>query len=248
MPDSVIIEYHGAALFKITSNTGKKVVIDPYIKENPGCQKGLDYFADADLVLITHGAWDHLGDGLELLQQSQSSVICGKDVGRYLKENGIDAKRVMNSGYGHDHDFAGCHVKGVLAFHSSSVQLGKETIYGYPLGYVLTMDNGVRMYHGGDTSIYGDMKLIGLLYRPNIMAIGVAGVRKGAGNEMTPAEAAMAVQWVGPDVAIPMHYPPGAAEPKQFAECVKMIAPTTQPVILEPGSKIVYTKSQTKFG
>ncbi len=248
MNGSVIIEYHGAALFKITSDTGKKIVIDPYIADNPMCKKGLEYFCDADLLMVTHGAFDHLGDAIEVMKKSQAKLLCGMDVARYALEMGITKERVLRTGYGNDKDFGEIHIKTVYALHNSRVETARETLYGTPLGFIVTMENGTRIYHAGDTAIFGDFKLIGMLYRPDIFLVGIAGVAEDKGNEMTPGEAALAALWVSPDIVVPMHYPPGSGEPAKFREAVSIVAPNVKPVVMEPGSQINYTRFKLKVG
>ena len=81
--DMVTIAYFGAAVFKITTAKGKKILVDPYITENPLCKKSLDYFCDADLIVVSHGAADHLGDTVEIMRESKAILICGPEVAKH---------------------------------------------------------------------------------------------------------------------------------------------------------------------
>ena len=114
------------------------------------------------------------------------------------------------------------------------------------MGFVISTENNIRIYHTGDTSLFGDLKLIGMLYRPNILLIGISGVAEGFAAEMTPSEAALATLWVAPDVVMPMHYPPGSAEPLEFREAVRIVAPNVEPIIIEPNSQVTYVRYQLK--
>ncbi|MDO8567678.1 MAG: metal-dependent hydrolase [Dehalococcoidales bacterium] len=244
MKDTVTLAYFGGAAFKVTTATDKKIVIDPYITQNKLCQRPLDYFYDADLIVVSHGAADHLGDTVELMNKSQATLICGAEVARYCQKMGIAKERMILTIYGDQRDFHGIQVKTVGAQHISVISTDKEMFYGMPLGFIITTENGIRIYHTGDTSLFGDMKLIGMLYRPNVLLIGISRAAEGLPAEMNPSEAALATLWVAPDVAIPMHYPPGSDEPAKFGEAVKIMAPNVSPVVLAPNHQLTYSKSQ----
>ena len=198
------------------------------------------------MILVTHGAWDHLGDTVEIMKESKAVLIRGAEVAGYCQQIGIPGERVRTTLYGDHKEFDGIHIKTVDARHVSRVQTETETYYGVPMGFVVTMENDVRIYHTGDTSLFGDLKLIGMLYRPHILMIEIASVSEGLASGMSITEAAMATLWVGPDAVIPMHYPPGSAAPSKFCEALQVIAPNVELVIIEPNSQITYSKYQTK--
>lgn len=249
MPDdAVTIAYFGASAFKITTARGKKVLVDPYLVKNPLCQKPLDYFYDVDLILVTHAAWDHLGDTVEIMKGSKAVLICGAEVDRYCQQRGVPGKRIRTTLYGDMKEFGSIRIKAVDARHNSRLQTETETYYGIPMGFVITTENDIRIYHTGDTSLFGDLKLIGMLYRPHILMIEIASVSEGLASGMSTTEAAMATLWVGPDAVMPMHYPPGSDAPSKFREALKVIAPNIEPIIIEPNSQITYRKYQIKSG
>ncbi len=249
MPDNTVtIAYFGASAFQITTPMDRKILVDPYLAQNPLCQKTLDYFYNTDLILVTHGAWDHLGNTVEIMKESKAVLVCGAEVARYCQQLGIPGERVRTTLYGDQKDFDGIRIKTVDARHVSRIQTETETYYGMPMGFVLTIENDIRIYHTGDTSIFGDLKLIGMLYRPHILMIEIGSVSEGHASGMSINEAAMATLWVSPDVVIPMHYPPGSDAPSKFCEALKVIAPNVKPVIIESNSQITYSKYQIKVG
>jgi len=244
--DTVTIAYFGTSAFEIITASGKRILLDPYIKQNSLCQQNIDYFYDVDLVLVTHGAFDHLGDTIEIMKESKAVLVCGHDVVRYALKKGIPQERVIPTIYGDERKITGIRIKTVEAKHISRIDSETETYYGVPLGFVVAAENDIRIYHAGDTSLFSDLRLIGMLHKPNIMLVGVANVSEGRPIEMNPTEAALAAQWVAPDVVIPMHYPPGSEEPSKFLEAVKIIAPNVKPVLMKPNSQITYRKYQLK--
>lgn len=244
--DTVEIAYFGFATFKITTPKEKRILIDPYIVQNPQCQKSIEDFCDVDLILVSHGAFDHLGDTTQIMRKSKAILICGPDVAKHALQEGIPKERVRVTIYGDEKELEGIQIKTVWTRHFSRIESEKETYYGASLGFVVTLENKIRIYHTGDTSLFSDLKLIGMLYRPNILLTCISRVALGDPCEMTPSEAALATLWVAPDVVVPMHYPDGSDEPQKFLEAVKIVAPNVEPIIIEPNRQITYSKYQLR--
>ncbi len=240
--NTTTIAYFGGAAFKITTAKGKKILIDPYLTENALCKTPLKEFFDIDLLLVSHGAFDHLGDTVEIMKQSKALLVCGMDVRVHALKMGIPQERVKVTVYGDEKNIGGIRVKTVDARHISSLASGNEILHGMPHGYVITTEDGTRLYHTGDTSLFGDLRMIGMLYKPNVMMLCISSVTEGLAFEMTPTEAALAVQWVAPDIAVPMHFPLGSDAPKRFSEAVRIVAPNVEPVVIEPNSSIKYKR------
>ncbi|MFH1087359.1 MAG: metal-dependent hydrolase [Chloroflexota bacterium] len=240
--DAVTIAYFGAAAFKVTTARGKKILIDPYITRNPMCRQKLDFFYDVDVILVTHGAHDHLGDSVAIMKGSKAVLVCGRDVAAFAIDKGIPGERIQGTVYGDEKDFDGVRVKTVNAIHNSRIDTATKSYIGMAMGYVLTLENGIRIYHAGDTAIFGDLKLAGMLYRPNVLLVGISGVTATSVIEMNYREAALATLWIGPDIVVPMHYPPESDEARKFGEAVKVVAPNVEPAIMEPNSQITYSK------
>ena len=116
------------------------------------------------------------------------------------------------------------------------------------MGFVISTEDDIRLYHTGDTAIFSDLRLIGELHRPHILMIGISSVDEHFPAEMSINEAALATLWVAPDIVVAMHYPPGSTAPSAFLEAVKIMAPNVKPVLMEPNSEITYRKSGLKLG
>lgn len=112
-------------------------------------------------------------------------------------------------------------------------------ISGIPMSFILKMENGTGIYFSGDTSIFSDLKLFGKLYPVQIGIFGMDGM-PGLPMEMSGAEAALAAQWLGVEVAIPMHYPFGSTQPEEFKQALCLSSPRTKVVWLKPGESFVY--------
>ncbi|MFH1650602.1 MAG: metal-dependent hydrolase [Chloroflexota bacterium] len=244
---SVTIAYYGAAAFRLVTASGRKILIDPCLTENPQCQEKLESFYDAELIIVSHGAADHLGDTVALLENSRAKLVCGADVGKYVHDQGIPWERIGVTLYGDEREYDGIQIKTVFAQHISRIETKDRNYYGIPLAYVITTEDGIRIFHPGDTALFGDLQLIGRLHHPHIFMVGIGSFAEGLPTEMNASEAAMAALWVAPDVVIPMHYAPGAAAPQRFLEAVRIIAPRVQPVMLEPNREFVYRKFQVCY-
>jgi L-ascorbate metabolism protein UlaG (beta-lactamase superfamily) len=233
--------YFGAAAFKLVTPGGFKVLIDPYFEGNEHCRSKPDDFFDSDLVLVTHGAFDHLGDTVEILQNSQAMLIAGFDVCEYCKDSGVSPERLGQTVYGDLRRMGDILVRAVEARHRSAVQVAGALVPGVPFGYILTTDDGITVYHAGDTFIFCEMKLYRELYRPNILMIGISKIAEPYASELTPYEAALVTQWIGPDVVVPMHYPKGSDKLDEFYTYAKMLAPATA-VVGDVENPYVYKK------
>lgn len=214
--------WHGHACFEIAGE--KRVLIDPFLRGNPTADIGPDD-VHPDILLITHGHEDHLGDAVEIARRAKPKVACIHEISVYLGEEGIEAEG-MNF-YG-TLDLGGVRVTMVPAWHSSS-HAGRYM--GTPAGFVIEMD-GRRIYHAGDTGLFSDMGLIGELFKPDLFLVPI-----GDRYTLSPALAARAVELVSPRVAIPMHFgtfPVLVKEATEFRELVEAKG-KTKAVILRPG-------------
>ena len=192
------IVFLGHSAFLIETSNGRTILIDPWL-DNPQAPKDLE-LPVPDLLLITHAHGDHLGNAIQLCSSSKTEVVAIHEIQQYLLAKGVPNVTGMN--IGGTYITKGIKVTMVQATHSSCIQEGNEIIYGgEAAGFVLTLEDETTIYHAGDTGLFGDMKLIGELYQPEIAIIPI-------GNHyvMGPKEAAYAVKLIGPKVAIPMHY------------------------------------------
>lgn len=250
---STIFKFLGFSAFLITTGTGKKILIDPYLNDNPASPLKADDLDDVDLILVSHGAFDHLGDSAKIAIRSKAPVICGGDSKLLLLEQGVPASQLIETVWGLTVKAAGIRVRPVESRHRSAVKLKDgQVISALPLGFVIYLDDGTRVYNASDTAIFSDMKLIGELYKPHVGLMNVTiencfdFLPEFLTGEMTPYEAALASQWLGLDYAIACHYTKKDCDDiKQFVELLSQMRndekPYVKPVAMDPGEEFIYT-------
>uniref|UniRef100_A0A7C4JPS7 UPF0173 metal-dependent hydrolase ENT66_00335 n=1 Tax=Thermodesulfobacterium geofontis TaxID=1295609 RepID=A0A7C4JPS7_9BACT len=189
------ITFYGHSCFKIITEEGKKILIDPWIS-NPLAPKNVD-LGPYDFILITHAHGDHLGDTLKLARTAVTEVIAIHEIHQYLLKQGIPKVTGMN--IGGTYKVNNLKFTMVPALHSSSFPDGGYG--GSACGFVITLENGTSIYHAGDTGLFYDMKLIGELYSPKVAFLPI-----GDHYVMGPKEAAKACDLIRPEIVIPMHY------------------------------------------
>lgn len=230
----VKVTYLGHAAFKLVSPKGVVIYIDPYLSKNPKTPPEMKTVEKADLILVTHGHGDHLGDTLAIAEKTNATVVVIAELGRYLKKKG--AKNVIRMNKGGTCTSHGIAITMVHAVHSSSVTEGDQIIYmGEPAGFVVRFENGFTIYHAGDTGVIGDMKIIGELYKPELSLLPI-----GSHFTMDPREATYAAKLLGSKYVIPMHYgtfPVLTGTPEEFSRLMKEV-PKTKVLVLKPGETI----------
>jgi L-ascorbate metabolism protein UlaG (beta-lactamase superfamily) len=203
--------------FRITSPTGKVIVIDPFLKRNartPPQYKDLAALGKVDLILVTHGHPDHISDLPELAKLTGAPVVANYELANNLVSLGVlDAGKAIPLNKGGTYVPFGTALKihMVPAEHSSSLDV---TVFkpdplglrfyeaGVAIGYVIEFENGFKLYHTGDTDVFGDMALIGKLHKPDLALVCIGGH-----FTMGPDRAAYALrEFIKPKIVIPMHY------------------------------------------
>src|SRR5262245_62948117 len=178
----------GQAAFKITSPGGKVIVLDPFLVNNPKTPapyKNLDALGKVDLILVTHGHGDHVGDVKELAAKTHAKVYGPAGLIATLVDLGwVSAEQGVRFGKGGRVQPLGPQITitQVRAEHSSEVTITdpatkKSTTYpgGEPAGFVIEFENGFKLYHMGDTGLFGDMKLIADYYKPDLVLMPIGG-------------------------------------------------------------------------
>jgi L-ascorbate metabolism protein UlaG (beta-lactamase superfamily) len=240
----------GQAATRITTPTGKVIVIDPFLTQNPKTPdrfKNLDALGKVDLVLVTHGHMDHTADVADLAKRTGAKVLANSGLGSTMVSLGwVEAEQAVRFNKGGTVTPAGPQVKitQVRAEHSSEVtvtdpQTKKTTIHpgGDPVGFVLELENGFKLYHMGDTGIFGDMRFIGEYYKPDLVLIPIGGH-----FVMSPQDAAYATrEMLRPKYALPIHYgtsPVLKGTPQEYQSALGQAATKVFPI--NPGETLTF--------
>jgi L-ascorbate metabolism protein UlaG (beta-lactamase superfamily) len=191
----------GHSTFLFSTPGGKQVIVDPFLTNNPACPADFKNLDRADLILVTHGHFDHVAEVERIAKASGALVVGIFEVCQWLGQRGVEKTSPMNKGG--SQVVAGIRVTMTHALHSSGFvnEDGSITYLGEPTGYVIEFENGYRVYHAGDTAVFGDMALIGELYAPQTALLPV-----GDHFTMGPREAAKACELLKVSEVVPMHF------------------------------------------
>jgi L-ascorbate metabolism protein UlaG (beta-lactamase superfamily) len=198
--EKLAITWYGHATFLIRTPGGTRVMVDPWLAANPACPPALKKPPRADLILITHGHRDHMEDAVPVARESGAPVVGMPELCDWLGRKGIANLAPMNKGG--SQTVAGLRVTMTDARHSSGyVDNGQMVYMGEPAGFVLRLEDGRALYFAGDTALFGDMRLIGEMDKPDIAFLPI-----GDRFTMGPPAAARACEWLGIRQVVPMHW------------------------------------------
>ena len=187
------IIYEGHACFQLLGNDGPAILLDPFISGNPACTKSPDAF-NPDLILVSHGHGDHLGDALAIAGASGTTLAGPVELWRALDTEGL---KTIGFNMGGSFEFKGARISMAPAWHGSDV---KGAYAGLACGYVIRME-GRAVYFAGDTALFGDMAAVLSRYDIDYALLPIGGF-----YTMGPQDAVTAAQWLGAKTVIPMHY------------------------------------------
>jgi len=193
------------------------LLVDPYLVGNPVAPCLPEDLATPDLILATHGAFDHIGDTAAIATRTGAPVLCGPDVRMKLIDDGVDPDQVQGIVPGIRTEIGGVLVTPIESHHASQVTLKDgRVISSPPLGFMFDTEPGVRIYHTGDTAITYDMHVIAEIHAPTVGIMGCAqplallpmipGPGTILSGEMNSYEAALASEWLGLECAVASHY------------------------------------------
>ena len=218
----------GHSAFRVDTASGKRIYVDPFLNGNPKCPPGETDPERADIVALTHGHGDHVGDTVAIARKHGAVVIAPVELASWLgAKQGVENVRDPNKGGTVEID--GITFTMTNAHHSSSNNDGEYM--GEPCGIVLAAD-GKKLYFAGDTCVFGDMQLIGHIYEPDVAVLPIGGH-----YTMDPREAAVALELLGVKRCVPCHYgtfPILSGTPDEL----RKLAPGVQVEQLEPGDSL----------
>jgi L-ascorbate metabolism protein UlaG (beta-lactamase superfamily) len=228
------ITWLGHAAFRIDTPSGKVILVDPWIQSNPMCPEANKKFERVDTMLITHGHFDHIADAVDLGKKFKPQIVGIYELCVWLESKGVPGTSAMNKG---GTQKAGeIEVTMVNALHSCGIKDGDEIIYGgEACGYIIRLPGGLTVYHAGDTALFGDMKLIGELYSPDVALLPI-----GDYYTMGPRDAAMAIRFLNVRHVVPMHFgtfPSLVGRPEQVRQLTQDIS-GLEIHVLKPGESI----------
>jgi L-ascorbate metabolism protein UlaG (beta-lactamase superfamily) len=195
------VTYFGHSTFSLTTPTGEVALIDPWVMTNPFCPAALKDVARLDVIFLTHAHTDHMGDLLALAKQHRPKIVASFETSLWIEGKGFE-EETRPMGKGGSQKVGDFEVTMTHAFHSNSIDDSGVRLYGgEPAGYVIRMPGGFTVYHAGDTALFGDMKLVGELYKPQVAMLPIGDL-----FTMGPREAAYAIGLLGVKHVVPMHY------------------------------------------
>ncbi len=195
------VTWFGHSFFCIRSPDGRIMLVDPWV-DNPKAPETAKNIEKVDVILITHGHFDHVGSAPEIAQKTKAKIVSIFEVSRYIVSKGVPEEQVIGMNISGTVDIDGIKVSMVPAVHSSGILDGGGMAEGgNPCGFVVEFPNKFKIYHTGDTGVFGDMALIRRLYSPDLVLICIGGF-----YTMGPREAAEAIKLLNPKFIIPMHY------------------------------------------
>lgn len=239
---TITLTWLGHGSFKLETASDKIIYLDPWIEKNPVCPIKLSDVTRADIVCVTHGHTDHIGDSIKIVNKTGAVFVSTPELYLFAKKNGIpDEERLCSLNIGGSSIIRGIEVIMTNAAHTSDIMPNEtEEVAGSgSCGYVLVTEDDARVYFAGDTGVFLDMKLIADLYAPKLAIMPIGGK-----YTMGEREAAYAAYLIRPEIFVPMHfgtYSDQQADLNKLRDLMMSMAPFTNLIVLKPGESLDYT-------
>ena len=221
------ITWHGHACFSLWTDSGTRILFDPYLDENPAFDGNRDDIGELDYILVSHGHYDHFEDAIPLAKKTGATLVSTFEIVAFCQQEGVENTHAMHIGGAHTFPFG--RIKMTPALHGGQVAGDDEGAFTTVPGGFLVEADGKRVYYSGDTALLMEMQLLRGQVDVAILPIG-------DNFTMGPEDAAIAVGFIEPKYVIPVHYDTWdliAQDPKAFA---KLVGDRAETVILEPGA------------
>jgi len=192
------LTWHGHSCFTLETGDGTRIMFDPWLDQNPVADIKTDAVERLDYILVSHGHFDHFADCVKLAKKTGATVVSTFELVAFCQKQGVENGHGMNIGGGHQFPFG--RVKLTPALHTGSIDGDEEGAFTTDCaGFLLTLADGRRLYHAGDTALITDMQLLR-------GQVDVALLPIGDNYTMGPEDAARAVEFIQPATVVPMHY------------------------------------------
>ncbi|HXM57314.1 MAG TPA: metal-dependent hydrolase [Candidatus Dormibacteraeota bacterium] len=228
--DQVKFTWVGHGTWKVRTANGKDLLIDPWLS-SPVTPEHLKTVDRLDIMVLTHGHFDHVNDAVPVAQATGCKVIASFEVGAWMGKQGVSGDNVIAMDKGGTFELDGISFTMVHAEHTSSTPDGASA--GEPVGYVIQFENGFKVYFAGDTDVFGDMALIRELDEPEVAFLPI-----GDFYTMGPRRAAKAVELLGVKTVVPMHFGTFPALHGTPAQLEELCGPGVTVLNVKPGDEI----------
>ncbi|MCL5102242.1 MAG: metal-dependent hydrolase [Candidatus Marsarchaeota archaeon] len=202
-----------------------KVAIDPFLDSNPSSSMKSSEIEGIGYVFVTHNHFDHMGDAVKIANANNAKLVAVFETAEEAKKSGLREELAVGMNVGTYANLGKVEAALTYALHSGNAS-----------GVVIRC-NGTVVYHAGDTGLFGDMKLIGEMYRPDVAMLPIGGF-----FTMGPKEAATAAEWLGAKVVLPMHFNTFPAIKQNPEELKEMLEGKAEVPIMKPGDTYSFNK------